>query len=579
MALGRPGRGLGKPTAAQRDLLLSIELSAQRLLKDDVQVDWTNAAIREDFDKRSVSYTGEEVCKAEPLSLRRVIPGLPPEGHGGSIQATDWVDGRTRTLLEHPELCVTPDVGQELPRLQGKIHVEPEDRMALSLELVRRGICRWIPENKVAKYRGEKVLNGMFGVPKSKLLPEGQTILRLIMNLVPSNSILRVITGRVSALPSITQWLNVVVDEGETIRIAQSDMACAFYLFAMPECWSSYLAFNLSFTAAELPLVQSSDPRERWYLACRVLPMGWSSAVGVMQSIAEDVLLKGGFDPAGQVTKVVALPPWILASAAEGQLQGKPWWQVYLDNFAAGAKVKSDEAGELIRMQQDAEAIWQETSIVVSPGKVVAAESGVELGAFVGGNGQWLGASAERWPETVFHEDVRTLTKDVLLELLKDVGDFEAVHLWAGFPCVDVSSVRANRQNRSGPSSSLIHEAIRVFGDCAELFPEKNFQFFVENVASMDNEVRDQISGLLEVQPYRLWAPVAFALPPAGFWGMLRTGELFELRLRHLLLKGPTLYAEAVPQKISANTALWNAAFCVDVGGPRAQPVNISRKG
>ena len=54
------------------------------------------------------------------------------------------------------------------------------------------------------------------------------------MNLVPSNSVLRVITGRVSALPSITQWLNVVVDEGETIRIAQSDMACAFYLFAMP---------------------------------------------------------------------------------------------------------------------------------------------------------------------------------------------------------------------------------------------------------------------------------------------------------------------------------------------------------
>ena len=234
MALGRPGRGLAKPTAAQRDLLRSIELSAQRLLKDDVRVDWTSDAIREDFDKRSVIHTGEEVCKAEPLSLMRVIPGLPPEGHGGSIQATDWVDGRTRTLLEHPELCVTPDVGQELPRLQGKIHVEPDDRMALSLELVRRGICRGIPENKVARYRGEKVLNGMFGVPKSKLLPGGQTVLRLIMNLVPSNSVLRVITGRVSALPSITQWLNVVVDEGETIRIAQSDMACAFYLFAMP---------------------------------------------------------------------------------------------------------------------------------------------------------------------------------------------------------------------------------------------------------------------------------------------------------------------------------------------------------
>ena len=48
-------------------------------------------------------------------------------------------------------------------------------------------------------------------------------------------------------------------------------------------------------------------------------------------------------------------------------------------------------------MQQEAEAIWHDAGIVVSPGKsVIAAESGVELGVFVGGNGQWLGASAER---------------------------------------------------------------------------------------------------------------------------------------------------------------------------------------
>lgn len=49
---------------------------------------------------------------------------------------------------------------------------------------------------------------------------------------------------------------------------------------------------------------------------------------------------------------------------------------------------------------------------------------------------------ARRWP--VFWEDARTLTKAKLIELLEHVEDFEEIHMWAGFPCVDLSSVRAN---------------------------------------------------------------------------------------------------------------------------------------
>lgn len=69
-----------------------------------------------------------------------------------------------------------------------------------------------------------------------------------------------------------------------------------------------------------------------------------------------------------------------------------PWRQVYFDNFAAGAKVKTSEADELIAVQRGDAGIEasRDKSLVVS-------ESGVELGAFVGGSGQWLGASAERW--------------------------------------------------------------------------------------------------------------------------------------------------------------------------------------
>ena len=185
-----------------------------------------------------MSYTGEEICKAEALSLSRIQPGLPPEGHGASVSTVEWVGRRTRELLLDPFGCLNPDVGQPLPKLQSKVHIVAEERLEVAQELVRRGICRWTHASQVAVYRGERILNGMFGVAKSKLTAKGETVLRVIMNLVPVNSVLRVIPGRVAKLPNIAQWLNVVLDDNETVRIAQSDMAGAFSLFEMPLAWS-----------------------------------------------------------------------------------------------------------------------------------------------------------------------------------------------------------------------------------------------------------------------------------------------------------------------------------------------------
>lgn len=86
------------------------------------------------------------------------------------------------------EECLVEDEGQPLPKLQAKVHVEAGERRSLAKELVRRRICRWIPESQVLRYRGEKVLNGLFGIEKDKRIPSGESVLRLRMNL-PSNSI------------------------------------------------------------------------------------------------------------------------------------------------------------------------------------------------------------------------------------------------------------------------------------------------------------------------------------------------------------------------------------------------------
>lgn len=163
------------------------------------------------------------------MSLEQVIAALPPKQNGASIDVLDLVSGTTRAFLGDPKRMLVEDVGQKLPKLQGRIHIEKGDDNAIAAELVARGICVWKSLEEVVTYEGEKVLNGLFGVPKPSFTASGKSVLRLSMNLVPSNSILRQFQGATKHLPHITAWLSTFVEEGEELRIWQSDMQNAFF--------------------------------------------------------------------------------------------------------------------------------------------------------------------------------------------------------------------------------------------------------------------------------------------------------------------------------------------------------------
>ena len=84
------------------------------------------------------------------------------------------------------------------------------------------------------------------------------------------------------------------------------------------------------------------------------------------------------------------------------------------------------------------------------------------------------------------------------------MGDFEEIHVWCGFPCVDLSAVKSGRKNLSGEHSSLIYEAVRVMKELKQLYPDQLHFHIVENVASVDVSARDQINELLGEIPYRV---------------------------------------------------------------------------
>lgn len=105
---------------------------------------------------KRVNYSGEEVGVCHKLTFEQVAPALPPAEHGGSIDVLKFVSRTTKSFLMNPEVMVVTDVGQELPKLQGRIHIEKGDEGVIAKELVRRGICSWTPLEEVAVFRGQK---------------------------------------------------------------------------------------------------------------------------------------------------------------------------------------------------------------------------------------------------------------------------------------------------------------------------------------------------------------------------------------------------------------------------------------
>eukprot|EP00438_Fugacium_kawagutii_P006407 Skav224260 [mRNA] locus=scaffold2636:134039:145536:- [translate_table: standard] len=288
-----------RPTETQKRMLEAIQLGVDRMLAEDCNLEWHMDDVRADLSKKLVSYTGEEVSKPEMLTPEQVIPGLPPADHGGRIPVREWVGGRCQWYLDNPTACLLEDTGQELPKLSAKVHIAPQHRLELAKLLIERRICRWVFEEDILRFRGQEVLNGLFGVEKSKKLSDQRPVLRLIMNLIPSNSVHRIIHGRVGQLPHITKWTSIVLEDQEILQVCQSDMASAFYLFSLPPSWSNQLVFNLKFKGEEVGFT-GEEAKRTVALACSVLPMGWASAVGVMQYVAEEVLYRNGMTQLGK---------------------------------------------------------------------------------------------------------------------------------------------------------------------------------------------------------------------------------------------------------------------------------------
>ena len=385
-----------EPTVGQKRATAAMEAGVKRMLCNDVEVCRSYSEVEKEMSARFLSYTGEEVPKMQTLSVLQVLPALPPESHGGSIDARDFVSPSTRQFLENPSDSLLEEVPQDQRLLHARVHIQKGDEMSLCKLLVNRNICGWVPESEVLTVQGVKVLNGLFGVGKGKFIDESKEkeILRVIMNLKPTNRIMKHAEGSVAELPSITQYLSLVLEGDESAVLFQSDMSSAFYLFKIPPQWMRFLCFGISFSRETLGI---GSGREKLYLACNVIPMGWASAVSIMQEIADRLTALAKLPVESKVRRLSPLPVWMVQVLGLVREQDRAWYHVYLDNFCAMGKTTTGTSEQGFLLHKSLEEAWNTSGVLSSSSKRVSgALVGQELGGHFDGNQGVLGPSGER---------------------------------------------------------------------------------------------------------------------------------------------------------------------------------------
>ena len=323
-----------EPNGVQRKCLAQLLQEVRRFCQVDSIVerfDWS-----EFFSIRSVDYRGDEVKVARRFRWVNIAPALPREI--GKVPLSELCTHGSKFYVDHFDQFLKPPT--EWGKItRPKVMVDDESWGEVCVGLVKSGVCTWIEESEVFHPGDEPLLNGLFGVSKEDWTEAGDEIFRLIMNLVPLNSLCLPLSGDVQTLPSWSGMSPFFLQPSQNLLITSEDVKCFFYTMAVPPAWVKYLAFNKEVPDMVLPTELRG---RRVYLASLVLPMGFLNSVSLAQHVHRNLVLASGGDslevnaPEAEIRKDRAFTT------------ANPSWRVYLDNYDLLEKV---EATSMVEVQ------------------------------------------------------------------------------------------------------------------------------------------------------------------------------------------------------------------------------------
>lgn len=289
------------------------------------------------FSIRSVDYKGDEVRVARSFCWANIAPALPKEV--GKVPLAELCSHGSRHYVENFDLYLKPKQEWKLPRAP-RVMIEEKHWPEICSGLVKAGVCTFLEESEVFHTEEGPLLNGLFGVTKDEWTDDGTEIMRLIMNLVPLNSLCRPMSGDVDTLPAWSGMSPFFLQPSQNLLVSSEDVKCFFYTLSVPLCWVKYLAFNRLVPDAALPEALQG---KRVYLASIVLPMGFLNSVSLAQHVHRNLVMN---PPQGN-TAGGSNPPEQELRKDRTFVAGDSLWRVYLDNYELLEKVEKTNMVEL----------------------------------------------------------------------------------------------------------------------------------------------------------------------------------------------------------------------------------------
>ena len=117
---------------------------------------------KEFMNARRLTYNGDVVQRAVPLTWKQVEAALPPKGCCGRIPVVDIAEGPAREYWLNPEPWLARARASKTRPPPGRAHIVKGDETLLAWGLVEHGICRFVEMEELIMIDGEPLLNGLF---------------------------------------------------------------------------------------------------------------------------------------------------------------------------------------------------------------------------------------------------------------------------------------------------------------------------------------------------------------------------------------------------------------------------------
>ena len=273
-------------TDAQRTLVKErIYPAVQRLTLRNVKLPSVEEVVKE-LHRKGQDYDGTSWVQMEELDYEKVVACWPSK-EGAAVQPiTKFLEGETLKAVETPLNSILPYNEWPAKRTRSYVRASEDVWNRLIAEGFKRGMFQACPPEEVLKDgQGRPVLNGAGAVPKEK---GGQMLQRFISIFVPLNEVSAKIPGGEGTLPYVGQVLLLNVPREDEVIVDSEDLQSAFNLFEMPPGWRGLFCYEKKVPGRCLGL----DHDEPTFVALKTVPMGWLSAVGIVQAAIRHLAFK-----------------------------------------------------------------------------------------------------------------------------------------------------------------------------------------------------------------------------------------------------------------------------------------------